>query len=137
MSNMSATGARTVPAALLALATVLTVTSCAYLDPRASLDPLSGFSSEVYLLAPSEQPRDVTAEVCDERPGCERAAQSDRVRVLRFGSVSEAQTETYALGARGFRSDRFVVEFRDPATTQEEWATVASTVDHTATGSPD
>ena len=121
----------------LSVASVLIVTSCAYLDPRGSLDPLSGFGPEVYLLAPSERPRDVTADVCRERPGCEKAAESERVRVTRFGTVAAAQNETYALGAAGFRSDRFVVEFRDPATTRDEWAMVASMVEHTATGSPD
>jgi hypothetical protein len=128
---------RAISAASLGLTVALVLTSCAYLDPRASLDPLDGFGPDVYLLGASEQPRDVTDEVCEGRLGCEKAAESKRVRIIRFGSVSAAQNETYALARSGFRSDRFVIEFLDPSISDEQWAKVTSMVDHTASDSPD
>jgi hypothetical protein len=124
-------------AAVVGVVWAMALTSCAHLDPRAELDPVSGFASDVYLLNGSEQPRDVTRDVCPRRPGCQKAAESDRVRIMRFDRASSAQNETYKLARSGFRSDRFVVEFLDNEITDEEWAMIASTVDHTATESAD
>lgn len=123
-------------AGTVALLCALTLASCTYLDPRATID-LRELDSAVYLLPPLERPVDVTDEVCPTRWGCEQAAQSERVRIMKFSTYPKAQTETYKLARSGFRSDRLVIEFLDPAVTDEEWRLVTSTVDQMATFSPD
>ncbi|MGH1523045.1 hypothetical protein ACRAWC_02735 [Leifsonia sp. L25] len=107
------------------------------MDPRATIDLRENIDSAVYLLPPLERPVDVTDEVCPSRFGCEKAAQSERVRIMKFSSYPKAQVETYKLARSGFRSDRLVIEFLDPSVTDEEWRLVTSTLDGTSTASPD
>lgn len=128
---------RAVYAVLTAILSGSVLSSCAYFDPRAILDPQNGFAPEVYLLGPGEEPADVTGAVCGEHAGCERAAESARVRIIRFGGVDDATTATGTLGDSGYRSDRFVIEFLDDTITEEQRRMIESTVDHTATASPD
>lgn len=66
-----------------------------------------------------------------------RAAPQTRVRITRFSNVDAAEAEVKSLGSTGYRSDRFVIEFLDPSLTDEERKTIESTVEHTATVSPD
>ncbi|MEY9953769.1 hypothetical protein [Leifsonia sp. EB34] len=124
-------------AAGLGIVCALALSSCSLLDARAMLDPRDGFGSDAYLLPPLELPEDVTEKVCPSRFGCERAAESERVRIMKFSTYTLAQAETYNLARSGFRSDRFVVEFLDPSVTDDEWRRVAEVVDGTATPSPD
>ena len=121
----------------LGIVCALALTSCSFIDLRGSLDPRDGFGSDAYLLPPLELPTDVTDKVCPSRWGCEKAAESERVRIMRFSSYPKAQLETYKLARSGFRSDRFVVEFLDPSITDDEWRWVVTIVDGTATPSPD
>ncbi|MFE4469484.1 hypothetical protein ACFRFH_11780 [Leifsonia sp. NPDC056824] len=128
---------RTTTATGLGIVCALALTSCSFFDPRGSLDPRDGFGSDVYLLPALELPVDVTDTVCPSRWGCEKAAESERVRIMRFSSYPKAQLETYKLARSGFRSDRFVVEFLDPSITDDEWRWVVTIVDGAATPSPD
>jgi hypothetical protein len=128
---------RAAMAGSLAIVCALTLASCTYLDPRATIDLREGLPSSVYLLAPPERPTDVTDNVCPSRWGCEKAAESKRVRIMKFSTYPKAQVETYKLARSGFRSDRLVIEFLDPAVTDEEWRLVTSVVDGTSTFSPD
>lgn len=123
-------------AGCLAIVCSLSLASCTLLDPRASLDLLE-LPSAVYLLPALERPTDVTTTVCPSRLGCEKAAESERVRIMKFSTYPKAQIETYKLARSGFRSDRLVVEFLDPAITDEEWRLITTTVDQSSTFSPD
>lgn len=124
-------------AGALGIVCALTLASCTYFDPRATIDLREGLDSAVYLLPPLERPVDVTDKVCPSRLGCEKAAESERVRIMKFSTYPKAQNETYKLARAGFRSDRLVIEFLDPSVTDEEWRLVTTTVDGSSTFSPD
>ncbi|MEN2741891.1 hypothetical protein ABCS02_29250 [Microbacterium sp. X-17] len=128
---------RTTVAAGLGIVCAMALAACTFFDPRATIDPQKDLGSDAYLLPPLVQPVDVTDEVCPSRLGCEKAAQSERVRIMKFSTYPKAQLETYKLARSGFRSDRLVIEFLDPAITDEEWRLVTSGVDGTWTASPD
>lgn len=121
----------------LGIVCALALASCTWVDPRATIDLREELSPAAYLLPPLERPVDVTDEVCQSRWGCEKAAQSKRVRIMKFSTYPNAQVETYKLARSGFRSDRLVIEFLDPSITDEEWRLVTSGVDGTSTFSPD
>lgn len=121
----------------LGIVCALALASCTFLDPRATIDLQNDLASDSYLLPPSERPIDVTDKVCPSRWGCEKAAESKRVRIMKFSTYPKAQVETYKLARSGFRSDRLVIEFLDPSVTDEEWRLVTSGVDGTSTFSPD
>ncbi|WEO77508.1 hypothetical protein BJQ94_00150 [Cryobacterium sp. SO2] len=121
---------------LLALA-VTALSSCAYVDPRASLDPLDGFASEVYLLRDSESPMDVSDTVCEDLNGCEKAAESTSVRLVRFDSPAHANDFAESLGHSAYQSDRFVIQYLDLAITTAGRDMIEVTVDNTASDSPD
>ncbi|MCI0158362.1 hypothetical protein KNO15_16800 [Leifsonia shinshuensis] len=129
------------PRALSAVALVplcaLLLMSCAFFDPRSVLDPQTDFGSDVFLLPETEAPTDVTASVCANIDGCERAAESQRVRILRFANTDRAEVVARSLGSAGYLSDRFVIEYLDPSVTDEQRRYVESAVDHTATWDSD
>ncbi|MET0954355.1 MAG: hypothetical protein ABWY68_00295 [Cryobacterium sp.] len=114
-----------------------TLAACAFLDPRGSLDPQDGFASEVYLLDGTEPPEDVTATICSDLDGCEKAAESTKIRIIRFDSAESASSFAGKLGNGAHQSDRFVVEYLDSSISAEDREMIAVTVDNTASDSPD
>ncbi len=99
-------------------------------DPRASVDLTTGVEPAAYLALTPDEVRDVTATFCPVREGCVQAAQSDRVRIVRYTDPGEARREASRLAPYAWPSDHLVVEFLDPASmTPEEFQYVEEVVD--------
>ncbi len=99
-------------------------------DPRASVDLTTGVEPAAYLALTPDEVREVTGSVCPLREGCVQAAQSDRVRIVRFADPEEARREASRLAPYAWPSDHLVVEFLDPASmTPEEFQFVEQLVD--------
>ena len=126
------TARRALSAVVFVPVCALHLASCAFFDPRSVLDPQTGFGSDVFLLPATEAPKDVTESVCADIDGCERAAESSRVRILRFSNPDRAEIVARSLGSTGYLSDRFVIEYLDSSVTDEQRRYVESAVDHTA-----
>jgi hypothetical protein len=107
-------------------------------DTRRSLDVRTGFAPEAYLVDEAASVRDTTSEACAGVAACVQAAESPRVRILRFSSETAARAEAVRLAPHAWPSDWFVVEFLQPdSMTPDEYRLVESTVDGTASDSPD
>ncbi len=99
-------------------------------DPRASVDLTTGVAPAAYLAQAPGEVREVTSSVCPLREGCVQAAQSDRVRIVRYRDPGDARREASRLAPYAWPSDHLVVEFLDPATmTPEEFQYVEQLVD--------
>jgi hypothetical protein len=107
-------------------------------DPRKSLDVRSGFPPDVYLTDDPASIRDTTSEVCPRIAYCVQAAESPRIRIMRFSSEDAARAEAVRLAPDAWPSDWFVVEFLEPdSMTQDDYQLVESMVDGAAADSPD
>jgi hypothetical protein len=126
---------------LTALMTSIAVTSalasCTYVDPRGQLNVRTEVAVEAYLVGDRRDIIDSTSDVCPELDSCEQAAESARVRMIRFPGAAAAGAYVESLGDRGYQSDRIAIEFLDPTVSVAERQFVTSTVDQTATFSPD
>ena len=108
-------------------------------DQRKNLDVVTGFGTSAYLVADREEIIDTSeARPCARLPNCVQAAESPRVRILRFDSKSAAGAYVLQLPPYGYHSDWFVVEFLQPGTmTRDDYRHVESIVYGTASDSPD
>jgi hypothetical protein len=107
-------------------------------DPRRTLDVRTGFAPEAYLAHSTSEVTDRTREACAGVAYCVQAAESSRVRILRFSSEQAARSEAVRLAPDAWLSDWFVVEFLQPESmTSEDYRLVESTVDGTGSDSPD
>lgn len=99
-------------------------------DPRASVDLTTGVEPAAYLALTPDEVREVTDSICPLREGCVQAAQSDRVRIVRFTDPDDARREASRLAPYAWPSDHLLVEFLDPASmTPEEFQYVEQLVD--------
>jgi hypothetical protein len=107
-------------------------------DPRRNLDVRTGFAPEAYLAEAPSDIRNTTAEACSGVAYCVQAAESSRIRILRFSSEPAARAEAVRLAPHAWPSDWFVVAFLQPdSMTPDDYRLVESTVDGTASDSPD
>ena len=107
-------------------------------DPRRTLDVRTGFAPEAYLSGSTSDIKDTTKESCAGIAYCVQAAESSRVRILRFSSEQAARARAVRLAPNAWPSDWFVVEFLQPdSMTSEDYRLVESIVDGTASDSPD
>ena len=107
-------------------------------DPRRNLDVRTGFAPEAFLADEPSAVRDTTSEACSGIAYCVQAAESSRIRILRFSSETAARAETVRRAPNAWPSDWFVVEFLQPdSMTSEDYRLVESTVDGTGSDSPD
>ena len=107
-------------------------------DPRRNLDVRTGFAPEAFLAQAPSEIRDTTSEACSGIAYCVQSAEASRIRIRRFSSESAARAEAVRLAPHAWPSDLFVVEFLQPdSMTSEDYRLVESTVDGTASDSPD
>lgn len=129
----------TVLAGATSAAVVLALCGCAdLLDSRKGMDIQSVLGPDTYLVQSEADVRDTTTSVCATLSHCVQAAESDRVRIIRFADKDAAAEKAGALGNAGHHSDWFVVEFLHPEdTSQRDRLYVTSSVDGTWSDSPD